>query len=329
MEKILSAVLKHNHYDSVNNFILFFDKYIKSGEPLEAFYLKYNAPIRSKQHTCVGLSLCLMTRMKQLYGKFEGLRDATSLLSCEEAVKVDVKDYIKKSRGPHHLPSLSAEKEHVLVGVQILLGERVGVMIADPGCHVSKVVTIMDDGRSPHTGPFMQYYRDNKFKENNYCVSQVNKSYVEWHELQTKNGIQTRLISLIFKSRPYLSAVEVTEKRNVIFNLKSHLKRDSKGNLIAGYYFSLNTNFEAATVTVLLGLEPKIKLMFKDFSDPHNIPKESADKIRDISSFMNYSERHVMGIMCKLSKIMAKKSFIDETMRLNEEVIQSLKYYEK
>lgn len=49
------------------------------------------------------------------------------------------------------------EKEHVAVCLKIKIGlgiglERSGYLLLDPGYHVSRVVTIMEDKLYPHTG---------------------------------------------------------------------------------------------------------------------------------------------------------------------------------
>ncbi|CAG7733749.1 unnamed protein product [Allacma fusca] len=50
----------------------------------------------------------------------------------------------------------TVEKEHVLVCLQIRIETagkvRKGFLLLDPGYHVSRVVTVMEDGLYPHTG---------------------------------------------------------------------------------------------------------------------------------------------------------------------------------
>lgn len=47
-----------------------------------------------------------------------------------------------------------AEKEHVMVGVQVRVEGRPGLLLADPGYHVPRVVTVMQDTAYPHTGEY-------------------------------------------------------------------------------------------------------------------------------------------------------------------------------
>lgn len=69
-------------------------------------------------------------------------------MSCEEAVP-EVQQYVAAAC-PSAMPG--AEKEHVMVCVQIQIDGRNGVMLADPGYHVPRIITVMADGAYPHTG---------------------------------------------------------------------------------------------------------------------------------------------------------------------------------
>jgi hypothetical protein len=45
-----------------------------------------------------------------------------------------------------------AEKEHILLALRIMVGNRSGFLVLDPGYHVARAVTIMADKQYPHTG---------------------------------------------------------------------------------------------------------------------------------------------------------------------------------
>lgn len=148
-EALLRKLLVTDNYDSVSNLISLYDAFDRSDEPLYDVYEKYSPPIRAKKHTCVGLGLELMKRWRGLNKEFPGFAGATALLSCEEAV-VDVREYVTSGDSPASV--IEAEKEHVMVGVQIRIDGRQGLLLADPGYHVPRVVTVMADGAYPHTG---------------------------------------------------------------------------------------------------------------------------------------------------------------------------------
>lgn len=62
----------------------------------------------------------------------------------------DIREYVSCGDSPAAV--LAAEKEHVMVGVLVRLDGRPGLLLADPGYHVPRVVTVMADRAYPHTG---------------------------------------------------------------------------------------------------------------------------------------------------------------------------------
>lgn len=151
-EAVLRRLLVSDNYDSVTNFVGLYDAFTKSEQPLYDVYEGYTPPIRNKKHTCVGLGLELMKRWRGLERQFPGFGEATSLISCEEAVQ-DVREYVCAGEGPVSVEM--AEKEHVMIGVQVRVDGRPGTLLADPGYHVPRIITIMADGNYPHTGKFI------------------------------------------------------------------------------------------------------------------------------------------------------------------------------
>lgn len=165
------------------------------------------------------------------------------------------------------------EKEHVAVCLQIQIGlgigvERYGYLILDPGYHVSRVVTIMEDKLYPHTGK--AYYvkeannvsvtkcvviltyricflylgcfvqEDNGKKKKEYDYIMANSDYIAWNVTETKAGYHSGWTNLIYVGQPYVSGVDFAERRNLLYDFKSILQRDCKGRLLAGMYFSTN-----------------------------------------------------------------------------------------
>lgn len=96
----------------------------------------------------MGLALELVKRWRGLERRCSGLVEATALVSCEEAVE-RVREYVSLG-GPDAV--LTAEKEHVMAVVHVRVDGRPGVLLADPGYHVPRIVTVMQDRAYPHTG---------------------------------------------------------------------------------------------------------------------------------------------------------------------------------
>lgn len=92
-----------------------------------------------------------------------------------------------------------------------------------------------------------------------------NKHFVEWRERTTNKGNQKTFTGLIYVGRPFLTAVDVTERRNLVYNFRSLLSRDQKGHLIAGIYFKVNINCDEFTIFYQDMGKQRIKMRFSDF----------------------------------------------------------------
>lgn len=57
-------------------------------------------------------------------------------------------------------------------------------------------------------------------KEYNYQFNIQNNNYVEWHERETRGTNVKERLSLIYVAKAYLSAVSVTEKRNLVWDMR-------------------------------------------------------------------------------------------------------------
>lgn len=319
-EAALRRLLVTDNYDSVNNFISLHEAFERSGDPLYQVYQQYTPPIRARKHTCVGLGFELMRRWRKLERDFSGITRATALLSCEEAV-VDVREYVTCGDGPAAV--LAAEKEHVMVGIQIRVDGRLGVMLADPGYHVPRIVTVMQDRNYPHTGWFVQSDEPHCRKEYDYTFSVLNPGYIEWHERETRGETIKCQTSLVYAGRPYLDGINVTERRNLVYNFRSLLSRDQKGHLIAGLYFPVGATIKDAQFTLFLNNGPqkrKTKYKFSTFADPEDIPEEILDEIQLCNNKMNYKEGELLSIIGKLSQVMADQAFIDQMLEINEDI---------
>ncbi|KAJ2940384.1 hypothetical protein O0L34_g61 [Tuta absoluta] len=317
-EAVLRRLLVTDNYDSVSNFISLFDAYEKNPGPLYETFEHYQPPIRAKKHTCVGLGLELIKRWKSLDKEFPGLAAATALLSCEEAV-VDVREYV--SMGWSELSE--AEKEHVMVGVWVRVEGRAGLLLADPGYHVPRIITVMQDRQYPHTGWFTQQDEPQCRKEYNYTFNPQNPSYVEWHEKETRGANVKCQTSLLFAARPYLDGVNVTERRNLVYNFRSLLSRDQKGHLIAGLYFPVGGRGKDAQFTLFFdnGTEKrKTKHKFATFLEPDNIPPQLREEIELCNGQLNYKEGELQSIICKLARVLHHQTFIEQLLEINEDI---------
>ncbi|GBP08927.1 hypothetical protein EVAR_78305_1 [Eumeta japonica] len=323
-EVVLRRLLVSDNYDSVHNFLGLYETWERErgrGELLRGVFKRYAPPIRPRRHTCVGLALELVRRWRALEGRFPGLCAATALVSCEEAVGATALHHYVSSESPALLPT--AEKEHVLVCVRVSVDGRAGLLLADPGYHVARVVTVMADRAYPHTGWFTQSEDGaEERKDYSYALHPLHTGYVEWRERVVNDGGEVRRAertSLVYVARPYLDAVHVTERRNLVYNFRSVLARDKKGQPVAGLYFPVGaahfTLFRCAGT-----IKTKSKYKFSNFIDPIQVPETVVEEIEQCNTQMNYKTGELQSIICRLAHVVSDESFIDQLLAINDDI---------
>lgn len=131
----------------------------------------------------------------------------------------------------------------------------------------------LDQTIPPLSGRFVQEDDSDSRKEYTYQFACTSDKFVEWHSRITRNNtVQEETISLIYVSRPYLTAVDVTERRNLVYNFRSLLSRDSKGHVVAGVYFKLREVSEDFTIMYReQGKKRKKKLGFDQFRNVEQV----------------------------------------------------------
>jgi hypothetical protein len=271
-------MMQETYYDTVNNFIDFYQSFRNSSsENLREFFQTYSPPINRRHPTCVSLGMEIVSRIALFR---PDVAEHFYLVSCEEAVE-DPITYIKNcEKKSIEVESWNLEKEHALVAMKIVISGREGLLILDPGYHVSRAVTVMKDQHYPHTGFFTQSDEEGGCKrEYCYTFSPVSDSYISWGERATRNGgEQKHEISLIYIDRPYRTAIDVTVRRNLVYDFRSLLTRDAKGRVFAGIYFPIVKNPTDANLTIFYdeGIDKKIlktKLKFSTFKDISKVIK--------------------------------------------------------
>lgn len=129
--------------------------------------------------------------------------------------------------------------EHVLLCIRVSVEGRGGVVLLDPGYHVPRPITVMEDGLPPHSGPVLTAAtRTDVTKSFSYYFLPTSKLYVVW-EAEERRGLGKKKLTknLIHVARPYLSSVDVTERRNLAYTFKSLIGRNTKGDFTGGLYF--------------------------------------------------------------------------------------------
>lgn len=102
-----------------------------------------------------------------------------------------------------------------------------------------------------------------------YAYSQQNGKFVEWQEREIRGEDTSYKTSLIYVEQEYITAIDVTVRRNLVYNFRSLLSRDAKGQVYAGIYFPLVANGQEAYLTIFYDgpndQRVRTKVMFNAF----------------------------------------------------------------
>ncbi|XP_026280848.2 uncharacterized protein LOC113208174, partial [Frankliniella occidentalis] len=322
VEHTTQQLLRDHNYNTVGNFLRFYSAYSqRKDRDVNRLFREYRPPITAAHHTCVGLGLTLVRQLGAL-GR-AGLRDALHLVSCEEAIE-NPAAYL--SAAPD---ASTAEKEHVLVSARLDIGGRKGVLLLDPGYHVARVVTVMEDGMYPHTGWFTQSDEPEVRREYMYTLSPDGK-YVLWTVRETRGERQSVSVNLVYIERAYLSAVDVTERRNIAYNFRSLLARNTKGQLTAGVYFPLAivTAEDGPACTIFYtevkegaSLKRRVKIPFRHLLDQtQELSVEQELALILCSQQLGMHDDQLEQVLTKVASVMADTTFMKQILDINNAI---------
>lgn len=276
---ILHQMLEETHYNTVNNFLDFYKSFKRAKSPeLKSFFQSYTPPINRRHHMCVSLAMEMVTRICEVCPQ---LSEYLYLVSCEEAVE-SIHQYIVncKQLGIENA-MYNLEKEHSLVAMRVRVAGRDGILLLDPGYHVARAVTVMQDQCYPHTNWFIQSQEPHVKREYCYKFHGTNDEFIEWSERTTRGDQQNHETSLIYVQTPYRTAIDVTVRRNLVYNFRSLLSRDAKGRVRAGVYFPVTENGAESTFTLFYDgpneQSIKVKTKFSTFSDEKKVNEGAFD----------------------------------------------------
>ncbi|KAL3274531.1 hypothetical protein HHI36_015913 [Cryptolaemus montrouzieri] len=320
IEIFLQKLLEDLNYDTVDNLLTFYRAYKKWGNGnLVDFFRSYSPPICPPNLTCVGLALELWNRLHALDVTFPNLSEYFFIASCEEHIE-SLSEYLSCSENLE-AAAYTLEKEHVLLGLKIQIGNRQGILISDPGYHVGRVVTAMKDGAYPHTGWFTQSDENNLRKEYNYQYSTLNDAFIEWNTRTVKNDVvQESQTALIHISRAYLTAVDVTERRNLVYNFKSLLSRDQKGHLIAGIYFKIKENCDEFTLFYRDKDKRRVKMKFSDFNNASEMDGKTLLIVNLCNEQLNLPKDALPHLLRELGNMLQDVTFVSQVLGINNAI---------
>lgn len=316
-------------YDTLSNFLTFAHEYMEAREEypsMAEFFRDYDPPVLQNRYTCVGLSADLVSRLAALEDCYPGIKDAMYQVSCEEEV-----EYVEAYCSVPQPPVNTCEKEHVLVCVRFHIGDRPGLMLLDPGYHVAQPVTVMEDRMAPHSPPIVASTRGRSHKTYEYSLSD-NGAFVVWKVEESKAiGILPHRVhqSLIHVSRPYLSTVDVAERRNLVYLFKTLLARNCFGHLTAGVYFPIRP-VDQVNITLFYQEDPekettcdtKIPLSYflDTTSDKWTTKSTWETTLKHVAKGLCWPVEELQSALHLTAKLLNDHQFYQELYNLNEAV---------
>uniref|UniRef100_A0A6P4EBI0 Uncharacterized protein LOC108041937 n=1 Tax=Drosophila rhopaloa TaxID=1041015 RepID=A0A6P4EBI0_DRORH len=323
VETTLQRMLEETHYNTVNLFVDFYRSFKRTRRSdLRSFFQFYDVPINRRHHMCVSLAFEIMARIVQL---FPVLANYLYVVSCEEQV-MDCQDYVQLDE-ECGLNSVDAgvEKEHVMVAMRVAIGERRGVMILDPGYHVSRAVTVMQDQSYPHTGWFTQSKEPHLQRDYCYAYSQQNGKFVEWKEREIRGEDTSYKTSLVYVAQEYITAIDVTVRRNLVYNFRSLLSRDAKGQVYAGIYFPLVANCQESYLTIFYDgpneQRVRTKLMFSVFKvGKGKLPDYVGQHLSRLAPQLKMPLQELTELCKSLADVVTDQNFIGQVLAINDDI---------
>ncbi|KAK7604152.1 hypothetical protein V9T40_004425 [Parthenolecanium corni] len=316
VESKVQRILQNHNYNTIGNFVRFYDEFKKSEETcLINFYRSYHPPISAEHHTCVGLSLELIHELFVLEERFPGLIERLYLASCEECVD-DIISYASELPDPY-----DSEKEHVLVALKLNIAGRSGILLLDPGYHIGRAVTVMQDCCYPHTGWFVQSNENNCRKEYNYKFDFDNDDYVFWQVKDSRPNCAEKITeNLVYIGVPYLAPVDVTERRNLVYEFKCLVSRNTDGRLVAGVYFPI-TPAGSDKFTVFYqdgGATKREKICFESLANGLTIDQKESLSV--CNEQLGFRKGVLFDMLEYINGILRDDSFIREVLAINQDI---------
>lgn len=317
LQPLVQQQLVDHPYNTVGSFVRFYDSFKKQTRlSLSEFFRRYAPPITAEHHTCVGLSLDLLDRLKKsgLYSEFPQLRDNAFLASCEEEYNENVAEYATGSSPDVDI----AFKEHVVVAFKIDICGRNGVAILDSGYHVARVITVMGDGCYPHTGWFVQTKTSKVTKQYNYQLL-GNGKYVVWQVREIRDGTVKQVDpSIIYVHRKFMNCIDLVERRNLVYGFRVWVVRNESGILQAGLYFPLKLD-GAFTLFYQneVGEREECKIPFRYFQSDSYSNNNYEHAIHLCESQMQKYTSQLRELLSKISFIINDEEFLRDVLGIN------------
>ena len=167
-----------------------------------------------------------------------------------------------------------------------------------------------------HTGWFVQT------NEKEYCYRfvEANERFVEWTTRTTRNGVTSESRALVYVMRPYLTAVDVTERRNLVYDCRSLLARDMKGHLVAGVFFKFREESDEFTIFCSKHGKRRERFRFSMFRDLNKVEESVLKAVKACNEELNLPEGSLLQKLHSVYNLWSNKSFLRELLDINKSI---------
>ncbi|XP_068213580.1 uncharacterized protein [Palaemon carinicauda] len=249
---------------------------------------------------------------------YPGIKDAMYQVSCEETVK-NIEEF--RTELP---PPRSSLIEHVLLCIKVRISGRPGVTLFDPGYHVSQPITVMEDGMAPQSETIMgSSTREEIVRTYQYRYLPGSSTVIAWTSREERPGKPDVVThNRIHPRKPFLSCVDVVERRNLVYGFKSLLGRDAKGQLKWGLYFPVR-ECSKASITFFHPTSDKPchrKVPMSCFLQEDNNEDGLEETLEAVAVGIGRSARSLRRSLRVLAKLLCDVKFVQEMLSLDEEI---------
>lgn len=133
-------------------------------------------------------------------------------------------------------------------------------------------------------------------------------------------------MSLIYVEQPYRTAIDVTVRRNLVYNFRSLLSRDAKGRVCAGMYFPVVPNPADAQVTLFYDsvndTQVKQKFKFSLFKDPLMIPENVLAHLENLAPQLRMEQSELATLMGDLADSVLDGDFVKQVLEINNSITE-------
>ncbi|XP_064091441.1 uncharacterized protein LOC135205080 [Macrobrachium nipponense] len=249
---------------------------------------------------------------------YPGIKDAMYQVSCEETVK-NIDEFHTELPPPR-----SSLIEHVLLCIKIRISDRAGVTLFDPGYHVSQPITVMEDGLAPHSDTVMgSSTRHDVVRTYRYNYLPGSSTIIAWTTREERPGKPDVVTSnRIHPKQPFLSCVDIAERRNLIYGFKSLLGRDSKGQLRWGLYFAVKECSEASvTFFHQEGDKPTHKKFPMSCFLTEDVGVDGLEEtLAAVAKGLGRSARSLRTSLRVLANLLCDSQYVQELLTMDEEI---------